>query len=151
MLSSQPACYNELAAMNLIARFSLVRLLLAGGAVILLAGMLVVGTWVGREIERGVISRAGMVTSLYVDSLVSAHLQSLASNRELREADRAALDRLLSGTPLGQHTRFGPSAHEAARMTAMADLTQIKLGKFCREVSCPYVPLRGPWDCGRRI
>ena len=64
--------------MNPFARFSLVRLLLAGGAVILLAGMLVVGTWVEREIESGVISRAGMVTGLYVDSLVTPHLQSLA-------------------------------------------------------------------------
>ena len=89
--------------MNLLVRLSLVRLLLAGGGVILLAGMLVVGTWVGSEIESGVISRAGTVTSLYVDSLVSAHLQSLAGNGELRAADRAALDRLLSGTPLGQH------------------------------------------------
>ena len=50
--------------MNLLARVSLVRLLLAGGAVILLAGMMVVGTWVGSEIESGVISRAGTVTSL---------------------------------------------------------------------------------------
>lgn len=89
--------------MNLLARLSLVRLLLAGGAVILLAGMMVVGTWVGSEIESGVISRAGTVTSLYVDSLVSAHVQSLADGGELRDADRAALDRLLSGTPLGQH------------------------------------------------
>jgi signal transduction histidine kinase len=103
MGASDPACYNEFAAMNLLARFGLVRLLLAGGAVILLAGMMVVGTWVGSEIESGVISRAGMVTSLYVDSLVTPHLQSLAGNGELREADRAALDRLLSGTPLGQH------------------------------------------------
>lgn len=89
--------------MDLLARFSLVRLLLAGGAVILLAGMLVVGTWVEREIESGVTGRAALVTSLYVDSLVSAHLQSLAGNGELREADRAALERLLAGTPLGQH------------------------------------------------
>ena len=89
--------------MNLLARLSLVRLLLAGGAVILLAGMLVVGAWVGSEIESGVISRAGAVTSLYVDSVVSPHLQSLASNGELREEDRAALDRLLTRTPLGQH------------------------------------------------
>ncbi|MBI1965386.1 MAG: sensor histidine kinase [Betaproteobacteria bacterium] len=89
--------------MKVLARFTLLRLLLAGGAVILLAGMLVVGTWVEREIENGVISRAGMVTSLYMDSLVTPHLQSLAGNGELREADRAALDRLLSGTPLGQH------------------------------------------------
>ena len=89
--------------MNLLARLSLVRLLLAGGAVILLAGMIAVGTWVGSEIENGVISRAGTVTSLYVDSLVSAHVQSLADEGKLRDADRAALDRLLSGTPLGQH------------------------------------------------
>lgn len=90
-------------AMNLLARLSLVRLLLTGGAVILLAGMVVVGTWVGSEIEDGVISRAGAMTSLYVDSLVSGHLQSLAEEGRLRDADRAALDGLLSGTPLGQH------------------------------------------------
>jgi signal transduction histidine kinase len=89
--------------MNLFARFTLLRLLLAGGAVILLAGMLVVGTWVEREIEHGVTARAALVTSLYVDSLVSANLQSLAGNGELSEADHAALGRLLSGTPLGQH------------------------------------------------
>lgn len=89
--------------MNLLARLSLVRLLLAGGAVILLAGMLVMGTWVGSEIESGVISRAGTVTSLYVDSLVSPHVQSLVDDGKLRQADRAALERLLSGTPLGQH------------------------------------------------
>lgn len=101
--ASDPGCYNEFAAMKLLVRFGLVRLLLAGGAVILLGGMLVVGTWVEREIESGVISRAGMVTSLYVDSLVSPQLQSLAGNGKLREVDRAALDRLMSGTPLGQH------------------------------------------------
>ncbi|MEX2163563.1 MAG: sensor histidine kinase [Sulfuricaulis sp.] len=89
--------------MKLFSRFSLVRLLLAGGAVILLAGMLVVGTWVGSEIEIGVINRAGLVTSLYVDSIVAPHLQTLAGEGQLRAADRAALDRLLSGTPLGQH------------------------------------------------
>ncbi len=89
--------------MNLLARLSLVRLLLAGGGVILLAGMLVVGTWVEKEIESGVINRAGLMTSLYVDSFVSSHLQSLAGNGELGEADRVALDRLLFGTPLGQH------------------------------------------------
>ncbi len=89
--------------MNFLARLSLVRLLLAGGGVILLAGMLVVGTWVEKEIESGVINRAGLMTSLYVDSFVSSHLQSLAGNGELGEADRVALDRLLFGTPLGQH------------------------------------------------
>lgn len=89
--------------MNLLARFSLVRLLFAGGAVILLTGMVVVGTWVGKEIESGVISRAGTVASLYVDSFVSPHIQSLAGSAPLRDLDRTALDRLLTGTALGKH------------------------------------------------
>ena len=97
---SGPACYNEFADMKLFARFSLVRLLLAQGCVVLLAGMLIIGTWVQREIESGVISRAGTVTSLYVDNFVSPHLQSLAHNGQLGEADRIALDRLFSGTTL---------------------------------------------------
>jgi signal transduction histidine kinase len=89
--------------MNLLARFSLLRLLLAGGTVILLVGVLVMGTWVSNEIESGVISRAGLVTSLYVDSVVAPHLQALAGEGQLRDTDRTALDGLLSGTPLGQH------------------------------------------------
>lgn len=103
-LRSRPGAH-ELAAVRSVrvGRWGLVHLLLGGGAVILLAGMLVVGAWVEREIERGVIARAGMVASLYVDSVVSPHLQSLAGGGALRDADRASLDRLLGGTPLGEH------------------------------------------------
>lgn len=88
--------------MKLFARFSLIQQVLAGGAVILLAGMLVVGTWVASEIESGVVKRAGLVTALYVDSFVSPLLQSLAGGGALREIDREDLDRLLSATALGQ-------------------------------------------------
>src|SRR3990170_446514 len=88
--------------MNPFAQFSLLRLLLAGGTVILLVGMVFVGAWVEREVESGVVSRAGFVTGLYVDSFVSPHLQSLARGGQLRDVDREALERLLSGTPLGQ-------------------------------------------------
>lgn len=88
--------------MNLFTRFSLIQQMLAGGAVILLAGMLLVGSWVASEIENGVVSRAGMMTGLYVDSLVSPRLQSLAGGGPLRDADRGELDRLLSATPLGR-------------------------------------------------
>jgi len=88
-------------AMNLFARFSLVRLLLMGGAVILLAGMTIIGTWVQREIESGVSGRAGTVTSLYVDSFVSPHLESLIGG-QLSDADRDALHRALTGTPFSK-------------------------------------------------
>lgn len=88
--------------MKPLAPFSLVRLLLLGGTVILLVGMVIVGSWVEREVESGVVSRAGLVTGLYVDSFVSPHLQSLARGGQLRDVDRDALHDLLSDTPLGQ-------------------------------------------------
>jgi len=88
--------------MKVFARFSLVQQMLAGGAVVLLVGALVVGTWVAGEIERGVISRAGLVTGLYVDSFVSPMLQSVAGGGALRDTDRDALDHLLTTTPLGR-------------------------------------------------
>jgi len=88
--------------MKLLARFSLVRLLLAQGGVILLAGMLIIGTWISMELERGHIDHVGSLTSLYMGSFVSPHVQSLAGNGKLRDADRIALDGLLAGTPLGR-------------------------------------------------
>jgi signal transduction histidine kinase len=88
--------------MKLFARLSLIQLVLAGGAVILLVGMLFVGTWVASEIESGVVKRAGLVTAHYVESFVSPLLQSLAGGGTLREIDRDDLDHLLTATPLGQ-------------------------------------------------
>jgi signal transduction histidine kinase len=88
--------------MKIGARLSLMQQMLAGGGVILLAGMVIVGTWVGREIESGVVRRAGLVTALYVDSFVSPFLQSLAGGGELREIDRDDLDNLLAATSLGK-------------------------------------------------
>lgn len=77
------------------------RFLLASLA-ILLVGMLGIGAWIGREIEHGVVSRAGAITGLYVDSIVTPSLQSLASQPRLSHIEVAELDRLLVDTPLGQ-------------------------------------------------
>ena len=52
--------------MNPFVRFGLVRLLLAGGGVILLAGMLIIGTWISKELESGYIDHVGFLTSLYM-------------------------------------------------------------------------------------
>ena len=102
MGASDPACYNESADMKLLARFSLVRLLLAQGGVILLAGMLIIGTWISMELESGHINQVGSLTSLYMESFVSPHVQSLPGNGQAIDVDRIALDGLLSGTPLGR-------------------------------------------------
>lgn len=83
-------------------RLNLSRQFLVASFPILMIGMLVIGWWVGKTIERGVVNRLGGVTSLYVDSFVAPHLQQLARTDTLDDEHRAALDRLLTKTPLGQ-------------------------------------------------
>jgi signal transduction histidine kinase len=84
------------------ARLSLSRQFLVASFPILVVGMLVVGWWVGKKIESGVLHRLGSVTSHYVDSFISPNLQSLARAANLDDADRYALNMLLTETPLGQ-------------------------------------------------
>ncbi|GAB3647643.1 sensor histidine kinase [Ramlibacter alkalitolerans] len=69
---------------------------------IVLLGMLALGWYVGTAIERGVSNRIAGVTSLYVDSFIAPHLQHLQPGGDLRPEDRAALDRLMTETPLGR-------------------------------------------------
>ena len=68
---------------------------------ILLAGTLVIGHWIARQVEDSVVHRIGVVTAMYVDSFVAPHAQALLESDDLTEANRAALDRLLANTPLG--------------------------------------------------
>lgn len=84
------------------ARLSLSRQFLVASFPILIIGMVVVGWWVGNKIESGVLTRVGGMASHYVESFVSPHLQSLAHGDTLDETNRAALNALLTETPLGQ-------------------------------------------------
>ena len=83
-------------------RLSLTHQFLVASFPIVLIGMLVIGLWVAREIEQGVVNRLGSVTSLYVDSLVAPHLQHLIQADTLDARHRQALDTLFTDTPLGQ-------------------------------------------------
>lgn len=89
--------------MNAFARLSLVHRFLLIGFLILLGGMALIGTWVGSQIETGVINGTGIVTNMYLDGAISPHVQSLAGGERLEDAERVALDRTLSGTHLGEH------------------------------------------------
>ncbi len=83
-------------------RSSLSRQFLLISFPVLLAGMLVIGSLVGDQVEEGVVHRMGGVTGLYVDSFVAPHVQSLLGSDDLRDVDRAALDALLTKTALGK-------------------------------------------------
>ena len=89
--------------MNALSRLSFVHRFLLIGFLILLGGMALIGTWVGSQIETGVISGTGIVTNMYLDGAISPHVQSLGGGERLDDADRVALDRMLSGTHLGEH------------------------------------------------
>jgi signal transduction histidine kinase len=83
-------------------RLSLSRQYLVASFPIILVGMLALGWWVGRMIEQGVVHRMGALTSHYVESFVSPHLQHLAHSDTLDDVHRTALGTLLTETPLGK-------------------------------------------------
>src|SRR5438105_5246631 len=85
------------------ARWSLARQYLLASLAVVVVGVLVTGAWIGHQIESSVLERTGGITALYIDSVLSPHLQALASeDRWLTAADTAALDRLVEETGLGQ-------------------------------------------------
>src|SRR3990172_1698640 len=90
--------------MNLLAftRLNFARQFLLVSFFILLAGMLIIGAWVGEQIEIGVANRTAAVSALYVDSFIAPHLQDLARSDQLDAEHLASLGSLLDGTPLGQ-------------------------------------------------
>ena len=83
-------------------RLSLSRQFLAVSFPILLAGTLVIGWWIGRQVEDSVVHRIGGVTALYVDSFVAPHLQTLINAEVLDARGSEALSSDLASTPLGQ-------------------------------------------------
>ena len=68
---------------------------------VMLAGTVGIGLWIGQQIETAVTNRTAAVTALYVDSYVSPHLQGLAKNEGQDAVDVEALEQLLSNTSLG--------------------------------------------------
>ena len=64
--------------------------------------MAVVGAWVSRQIENGVVHRTAANTALYVDSLIAPPLQDLSDGEWLSPAAVDRLDWLLEDTPLGR-------------------------------------------------
>ncbi len=81
------------------ARLSLTQQFLLVTASILVVGMTVIGSWVGRQIEVNAIHRATSMAAVYVQSMLIAQQRDW-SNPKLDEAAHAALDRLFLSGPL---------------------------------------------------
>jgi len=84
-------------------QISLVNQFMLAALAILLISMLLLGWWVGKQIETGVIHRISAETSLYVDSFVNPPLQELAQGNALTSDHVEMLNQLVTESPLGQH------------------------------------------------
>ncbi len=111
--------------MGFLARISLTRYLLLGGFAVLLVGMLVMGTWISSAIEKRVIHHEGELFALYVDSVISDHVQSLASGASLSDDDMISLDKLLYRTRLGERIVAFKMWSPDGRVLYSTDLTEI--------------------------
>jgi signal transduction histidine kinase len=68
----------------------------------LMIGMVIMGSWMGLQIEQAVTNRTAAITALYVDSYISIYLQELVQGDQISQANLDALERLLSPSLLGQ-------------------------------------------------
>ena len=111
--------------MGFLARISLTRYLLLGGFAVLLVGVLIMGTWLSSAIEKRVIHHEGELFALYVDSVISDHVQSLASGASLSDDDMIALDKLLYRSRLGERIVAFKMWSPDGRVLYSTDLTEI--------------------------
>ena len=87
---------------DLLKRLSLAQRFMFASLIILVSGMLGIGWWVGRRIEVGVVHRTAATTALYVDSMITPHVQELAEAQTISPGQTQMLSRLLQDTSLGQ-------------------------------------------------
>jgi signal transduction histidine kinase len=113
--------------MSFSARMSLTRKLLIGGFAVMLAGSLVLGNWLSGSIENRMIRHEGELFALYVDSVLSDQVQSLAGDGLPSDAGMLALDKLLYGTKLGERIVGFKLWSRDGRVLYSTDLTQIGL------------------------
>ncbi len=70
------------------------------GSVVTLLGMIIIGTWVSREIETGVTRNSAISSALFMESLIAPLSQELAASETLSRSTIARLRELLSNPPL---------------------------------------------------
>ena len=75
---------------------------LAANLAILLVGGLIIGVWVGNQLERAIVDRTAAITALYVESSIALSSSSLSQDGRLSSTDARQLDALLGDTPLGE-------------------------------------------------
>src|SRR5262245_41063873 len=89
-------------ALGISGEASLARRFLVASFVVLVVAGLVIGVWVGGQLQRGIIDRTASITALYVQSFIEPHLASMATGEWLNSDDKAALDSLVNNSQFGE-------------------------------------------------
>jgi hypothetical protein len=79
---------------------SLVRRFAVAGGLVMLAGALVIGSWVESRIERGVIRQSATATAHYLEAIIAPLAQELDKGESLSPGPRRALEELLASPPV---------------------------------------------------
>jgi hypothetical protein len=75
---------------------------LIANLIVLLASMALIGSWVGTQIEAGVLDHAAATAAFFVDSVISPRLQVLATKTALDSNDIGQIDWLMDATLSGR-------------------------------------------------
>ncbi|RRJ83322.1 sensor histidine kinase [Aestuariirhabdus litorea] len=81
-------------------RLSLLSQFVMMGAVVLLVGMLLIGIWVGEQIEKGVVNNSAASTALFMRSFIEPVVQELGEQDSLNPASIEQLSELLNRAEL---------------------------------------------------
>ncbi len=74
---------------------------------VLVAGMAIIGTWIGHQIESNAVKRAAATAAIYVESILATQLREYMSGGGIGSETHAALDRVFVEGPLrGEVVRF---------------------------------------------
>ncbi len=83
-------------------RVSFSQQFLLTSALILTAGMVATGAWLGRQIEQSAVNRAALIASVYVESILAAQLHDWSKTGVVSGQTHAVLDRIFIDGPLSR-------------------------------------------------
>lgn len=83
------------------ARLSFSRQFILLSLIVLVIGMLIIGTWMARQIENAVVERAAALTALYVESIVAVRLKDYSGDlQQIDASTKQYLDEIFLDGPL---------------------------------------------------
>lgn len=92
---------------------------------ILMIGMAVIGTWIGRQIESSAVNRAAAISAVYMESILAAQFHGLQNLEAPDDRSHAALDRLLVDGPLSRNVVRFKLWNADGRITYSDDHSQL--------------------------